>query len=309
MLARQSEALARIEAASGVPAEILVAIWGMESDYGRDSGNLNLFAALATLAYDGPRQEFAKPELLAALQILQSQKYPLSEMVGSWAGAFGQTQFTPTTFQKYATDGDGDGHIDLWQSAGDALASSATLLRQSGWEPGKPWGYEVRLPAGFAYEDADLETVKPLSEWRERGVKLFAGASLPHGEDNTSIYLPAGARGPAFIIFPNFKVILQYNNAASYALAVAVLADRIAGRPGTQGRWPREERSLSRAERLRFQTDLKALGFDPGATDGVLGRRSRSALRDYQKAHGLPADGFATAALLARLDAEPKPTP
>ena len=175
MLAQNSAMLAGIEAKSGVPKEILVAIWGRESDYGADKGSMNLFAALATLAYDGPRQDYARPEFLAALKMLQQQNYPLSEMVSSWAGAFGQTQFTPTAFFKYATDGDGDGHIDLWRSSADALASSASLLKQAGWETGKSWGMEVTLPSGFAYEDADLEIEKPLSEWAARGVKLTSG--------------------------------------------------------------------------------------------------------------------------------------
>jgi membrane-bound lytic murein transglycosylase B len=268
-----------------------------------------LFAALATLAYDGPRQDYARPELLAALQILQSQNYAVSDMLASWAGAFGQTQFTPTAFQKYAQDGDGDGRIDLWRSPADALASAAELLRQSGWVPGKGWGYEVKLPANFAYEDADLDNEKPLSEWRARGVALMSGTALPDGADSASIYLPAGARGPAFLIFANFKIILKYNNAASYALAVAELADRMADGPAIKGGWPRNERSLSRDERQRFQTDLKSLGFDPGDPDGVLGRRTRAALRQYQKARGLAADGFATAALLGRLDGETVPQP
>jgi membrane-bound lytic murein transglycosylase B len=226
--------------------------------------------------------------------------------VASWAGAFGQTQFTPTAFFKYAVDGDDDGHIDLWRSPADALASSANLLKQSGWVTAKPWGMEVMLPQNFAYEDADLDIVKPLSEWAARGVTLASGAPLPAGDDASAIYLPAGAHGPAFLTFANFKVILKYNNAGSYALAVALLSDRMAGAPGLVASWPRGERALSRAERIQFQTDLKALGFDPGAPDGVLGRNSRAALRQYQKARGLTADGFPTAALLAKLEAEPK---
>jgi membrane-bound lytic murein transglycosylase B len=306
LLAQNQTMLAGIEATSGVPKEILVAIWGMETDYGHDTGGMNLFAALATLAYDGPRQAYARPEFLAALKMLQQQKYPLSEMVASWAGAFGQTQFTPTAFFKYASDGDGDGNIDLWRSAPDALASAANLLKQSGWQTGKTWGTEVTLPPGFAYEDADLDIAKPLSQWMARGVKLASGADLPAGDDSAALYLPAGARGPAFLTFANFKVILKYNNAASYALAVALLADRMADRPALVANWPRDERALSRAERIQFQTDLKNLGFDPGVADGVLGRNTRAALRLYQKAHGLAADGFPTASLLAILEAEPR---
>ena len=304
MLARYGEVLDRIAAQSGVRKEILVAVWGMESDYGADAGGLNLFAALATLAYDGPRTAYAQPEFFAALKIYQEQHYPLSEMVASWAGAFGQTQFTPTTFLKYATDGDGDGQIDLWRSAPDALASSAKLLADQGWKKDQPWGYEVKLPAGFAYEEADTDTQKPIAEWRALGVKTAGGAALPASDDSAGIYLPAGAHGPAFLVFSNFSVILKYNNAASYALAVALLADRMAGGDPVKHAWPRDERALSRSERFSFQVDLAKLGFDAGTPDGVLGRKSRAALRQYQKSKSLAADGFATTSLLAILDAD-----
>lgn len=301
MLARYDTVLARLETQYGVPKEVLVAIWGMETDYGADSGGFPLFAALATLAYDGPRASYARPEFFAALRLYQERQYPLSEMTASWAGAFGQTQFTPTTFFKYAADGDGDGQIDLWRSAPDALASAAALLRAQGWQPGQGWGYEVKLPRGFAYEDADTETVKPVREWRARGVTGWNGAALS-GDGDAAIYLPAGAKGPAFLLQPNFNVILKYNNAASYALAVGLLASRMAGSDGVHHAWPRDERPLSRDERLRLQTELAALGFDSGTADGVLGRRTRQALRAFQKSHGLAADGFATATMLAAVD-------
>jgi len=304
MLARYGEVLDRIAAQSGVPKEILVAVWGLESDYGADSGGFNLFAALATLAYDGPRASYAKPEFLAALQIYQQQHYPVSEMVGSWAGAFGQTQFTPTTFLKYAADGDGDGVIDLWQSAPDALASAARLLNEQGWVRGQAWGYEINLPGDFAYENADLDITKPVADWTARGVRTAAGDLLPPSDANAAIYLPAGARGPAFLVFANFSMILKYNNAASYALAVSLLADRMAGAPPLRHAWPRDERAMSRSERITFQSDLLKLGFDPGTADGVLGRRTRGALRQYQKSKSLPADGFPTATLLAMLEAD-----
>ncbi len=301
MLARQADVLARIEAQYGVPRDVLVAIWGMETDYGADSGGFPIFAALATLAYDGPRMDFARPEFFAALRLYQERQYPLAEMVSSWAGAFGQTQFTPTTFFKYAADGDGDGQIDLWRSAPDALASAASLLKAQGWVSGQGWGYEVKLPPGFAYEEADADTFKPTAEWRARGVKTAGGARLT-GDGPAAIYLPAGARGPAFLLLPNFSVILKYNNAASYALAVGLLADRMAGGGEVRHAWPRDERPLSRDERLRLQTELTALGFDSGAPDGVLGRKTRAALRAWQKSKGFAADGFATAALLAMID-------
>ncbi len=304
MLARYGDVLDKISAQSGVPKEILVAVWGMESDFGADSGGFNLFAALATLAYDGPRAAYAKPEFLAALHIYQDRHYALSDMVGSWAGAFGQTQFTPTTFLKYTADGDGDGVIDLWHSPPDALASAARLLGEQGWVRGQAWGYEIKLPPDFTYDDADLDSQKPVAEWSARGVTTAGGDPLPASDANAAIYLPAGARGPAFLVFPNFSVILKYNNAASYALAVSLLADRMAGSGPVRHAWPRDERALSRTERIDFQADLQKLGFDPGTQDGVLGRRSRAALRQYQKSKALAADGFPTASLLAMLDAD-----
>ena len=304
MLSRYGEALDKIATQSGVPKEILVAIWGMESDFGADSGGFNLFAALATLAYDGPRAAYAKPEFLAALHIYQDRHYAVSEMVGSWAGAFGQTQFTPSNFLKYAADGDGDGAIDLWHSPPDALASAAKLITEQGWVRDQPWGYEVNLPDGFLYEDADLDIQKPVSAWAGRGVRTANDDPLPGPDTDTAIYLPAGARGPAFLLFPNFRVLLKYNNAASYALAVGLLADRMMGAKPVRHAWPRDERSLSRDERIAFQTDLQKLGFESGTPDGVMGRRTRAALRQYQKSKSILADGFPTAALLTMLEAD-----
>ena len=304
MLSRHADMLAAIAARSGVPKEILVAIWGMETDYGAGMGSFPLFGALATLGYDGPRAQFGKTEFQAALRIYQDRRYAVSEMISSWAGAFGQTQFTPTTFLKFAVDGDGDNQIDLWRSPADALASAANLLAKQGWQPGQGWGFEVTLPSDFAWHEADTDTPLPVREWRARGVRTASGAALPATDETAAIYLPAGARGPAFLVFSNFSVILKYNNAASYALAVGLLADRLAGGSAVKGAWPRDERPLSRNERLAFQQHLARLGFDPGAPDGVLGRRTRNALRQYQMARGLPGDGFATAALLTRLEAD-----
>jgi len=184
------------------------------------------------------------------------------------------------------------------------LASAARLLSEQGWMRRQGWGYEVSLPDGFAYEDADLENDKPVSEWSMRGVKTVGGEALAPSDGSAAIFLPAGARGPAFLITPNFRVLLKYNNAASYALAVSLLADRMMGAGPAQHDWPRDERALSRNERLQFQKDLQVLGFDPGTADGVLGRRTRAALRQYQKSKALIADGFPTAQLLAALEAD-----
>jgi membrane-bound lytic murein transglycosylase B len=302
LLTEYGPLLGEIEARSGVPKEILVAIWGMETDYGRDVGSYNLFATLATQAFQGPRQFYAQRELISALRLLQQNDYAPAAMVSSWAGAIGQTQFMPSTFFRYATDGDGDGKIDLWHSAPDALASTAMLFQREGWQTGKPWGFEVSLPKNFAYQEADLGNLKPLSQWAAEGVTLPSGGPLPSGDDMGALYLPAGVRGPPFLTLNNFREIMKYNNAASYALAVSLLADRMMDRPGIQVSWPRGESPLSRAERLRFQADLAALGYDSGEPDGLLGRKTRTALRQYQLAHGLAADAYPTQAMLALLD-------
>jgi membrane-bound lytic murein transglycosylase B len=300
-LAANLPALTAIEARYGVPREVLVSIWGNESDFGHGHEPFNMFDALATLAYDGPRADYARPELIAALKMMQQQHYTPQQMTASWAGAFGQTQFTPTTFLAHAVDGDGDGVIDLWHSAADALASTANVLADAGWQRGNAWGYEVTLPANFAYEIADPDQTKPVAEWRKLGVRTISGAALLPAEEYGAVFLPAGARGPAFLVFGNFKAVLKYNNATSYALAVCLLADRIRGAGPVVSSWPRDEQTLSRDERVAFQTYLLKLGYDIGTIDGVLGRKARMALRLWQKAHALPADGFPTEDLLTRI--------
>jgi membrane-bound lytic murein transglycosylase B len=300
-LIEQAAALGAIEANFGVPREILLSIWGNETNYGANIGSFNLFEALATLGYDGTRTEFARRELLAALQMMQQENLDPKQMRASWAGAFGQLQMLPTTFLKSAVDGDGDGRRDLWHSIPDALASAASELVSSGWQRGSGWGYEVRLPANFPYELADGDTRKPIAEWMKLGVRGADGTALPASAEAGRIYIPAGRRGPGFMTFANFQVILKYNNAVSYALAVCVLSDLIAGRAGVVASWPREEQPLSRDERIAFQNALAKLGFDPGKIDGVLGRGVKAALRQYQQARGMPADGFPTLGLLANL--------
>ena len=225
-------------------------------------------------------------------------------MTSSWAGAFGQTQFEPSTFFAHAVDGDGDGKRDLWHSIPDALSSTADLLADAGWKRDAPWGYEVKLPTGFAFEDCDIALDKPVSEWRKQGVKTVSGDPLPASDANGAIYLPAGAHGPAFLVFGNFKAILKYNNAASYALAVAELADSMTGASGIAGAWPLGEQPLTREGRFAFQTYLARLGYDVGPIDGIIGHQAKAALRDWQKAHDLPADGFATQNVLGSLYAD-----
>jgi len=304
MLAAYAPVLANIEQRFGVQKEILVAIWGIESDYGEEMGSFNMFEALATLGYAGPRSAFGRSELLDALRIEQQQHFPPAEMTSSWAGAFGQTQFVPSAYLKYAVDGDGDGRPDLWHSPADALASAANLLAQSGWERGAAWGYEVVLPTSFPYEFADIDKPSTITYWRSIGVRAAGGWELPVSDARASIYLPAGARGPAFMVFDNFRTVLKYNNAGSYALAVCLLADRLKGYPPIMAPWPRDEVPLSRPEQLALQTDLQRLGFDPGPLDGILGRQGRAALRAWQKSRALIPDGFATESVLQQIERE-----
>jgi membrane-bound lytic murein transglycosylase B len=286
-----------------VPKETVAAIWGLESAYGRDTGSFNIFEALATLAYHGPRTAFGREQLIAAMKIMQEEKLEPSQMTSSWAGAIGHTQFVPTTFLLHAVDGDGDGVRNLWQ-AEDALASAANYLKASGWKTGERWGQEVQLPEGFAYEDCDVDTQKPISEWAARGVKTATGDALTPSDDMAAIFLPAGYRGPAFLVRQNFRVILTYNAATSYALAISLLSERLRGRGEVLASWPRSELPLTKDQRLALQEGLTALGYDVGTPDGVVGRKTRAAVRAYQKARSLPADGFATRDLVVRIAKE-----
>jgi membrane-bound lytic murein transglycosylase B len=298
--AEKAADLARIEERFGVDREVVLAIWGLESAFGANYGSIPVIESLATLAFDGRRQEFAEEQLMAALRILQAGDITPRRMVGSWAGAMGHTQFIPTSFESYAVDFTGDGRRDLWApDALDALASTANYLARFGWQRGVPWGVEVRLPQGFDYAQAD-ERPRAAAEWNRLGVRTMAGAQVPdHGA--AALILPAGARGPAFVTFPNFRVIRRYNNATSYALAVGHLADRIRGAGPFVAEWPRGERALSRSEKEEMQRMLTALGFDTQGTDGVIGPNTRAAIRAFQTSRGLPADGNDTAALLDAL--------
>ncbi len=296
-----AEMFARLQQTYGVPTEVVTAIWGMETNYGGNLGGFNLFEALATLAYEGPRAAYGRRQLIAALKIALAEGRDPASMTGSWAGAFGFTQFVPTTFLEQAVDGDGDGKRDLWGSQADALASTASYLSRSGWRSDLPWGEEVQLPPDFPYETADPDIRMAVSEWSAKGVRRLNGEPLSETGAMSAIFLPAGARGPAFLLNENFYAILKYNFATSYALAVSVLSDRLGGRTGISGSWPRGETMLSVRQRKTLQEGLTTLGYDTGGADGVLGRRTRQAIREFQKARGLPADGYATASLLTRI--------
>ena len=284
----------------GVPAEIVVAIWGMERNYGSNYGDTPTIDALATLGFEGRRAAWARGQLMAALRILQNGDIPRERMLGSWAGAMGQTQFLPSNFLAYAVDADGDGRRDIWGSMADVTASTAHFLAREGWQRGQPWGMEVLLPPGFDVGRADYALRQSSAQWAEEGVRTVDGTTLP-GLPDASLLLPAGARGPAFLVGPNFRAILRYNNATSYALGVGLLAQRIAGGPAIQAAWPRELRPLSRNALQTLQQALQSKGFDPGSIDGVLGPATRGAIRRWQRSVGLAADGFPTQELLDRL--------
>ena len=284
----------------GVPAETLVAIWGMESNYGSYVGDIPTIDALATLGFEGRREAWARDQLLAALKILQNRDIDREQMIGSWAGAMGQTQFLPSNFLAYAVDADGDGRRDLWGSIPDVMASTAHFLVRSGWQAGQPWGLEVRLPASFDYARASPSVQQPTSQWGEEGVQSMMGAPLPP-VPASSIFLPAGARGPAFLVGPNFRTILRYNNSTSYALAVSLLAQQLAGGAVVQAPWPQDLLALTRSQLLALQTALNALGFDSGTPDGMMGPATQRGIRHYQRSLGLPADGYPTLELLQRL--------
>lgn len=284
----------------GVPAPVLVAVWGIESNYGRNHGDVPVIDALATLGFEGRREAWAKGELIAALRILQNKDIDRAHMVGSWAGAMGQTQFMPSSFLAYAVDGDGDGRRDIWGSMPDVLASTANYLARAGWQAQEPWGAEVRLPAGFDPARADAALRQSAAQWAAEGVTAVDGGALPAMAD-AAILLPAGVRGPAFLVGRNHRALLRYNNSTSYALAVSLLSQRIAGGPGVQAGWPRDQRPLSRSEVQALQAGLNRLGFDSGAADGQFGPATRQALRAFQRSQGLPADGHPTPALLQRV--------
>jgi len=283
-----------------VPPSIVVAIWGIESNYGGNYGDIPTIDALATLGFEGRREEWARGQLLAALKILQNGDIARTQMIGSWAGAMGQTQFLPSVFLSYAVDADGDGRRDIWGSMADVMASTANFLARSGWQPDQPWGAEVRLPAEFDVGRADLDVRQPTARWAAEGVRTMDGAPLPEFADG-AILLPAGARGPAFLVGANFRAILRYNNSTSYALAVGLLAQRIDDGPGVQAPWPRDLPALTRSQLLALQTALNQRGFASGTPDGMMGPATRDGLRRYQRSVGLPADGYPTPDLIQRL--------
>jgi lytic murein transglycosylase len=302
-LAEHAAVLADAERKFGVDRYTVVAVWGVESDYGKVMGGRPLVRSLATVSCFGHRQRFFRGELIATLRILQSGDMPAEALVGSWAGAFGQTQFMPSTFQRLAVDFDGDGRRDIVGSVPDALGSTANFLKRAGWATGEPWGYEVRLPGNYD-GPSGRRTRKALAEWSRLGIRRVDGSQLT-GTGGAALLMPAGAQGPAFIVFRNFDAIYGYNAAVSYALAIAHLSDRLRGAGPLQTAWPTDDPGLSRAERREVQQRLIERGFDIGRPDGIIGARTRTAIESFQKSAGLSADGRAGARVLRALQVSP----
>ncbi len=289
----------------GVPAEIIIAIWAMESDFGGNYGNMNVIRSLSTLAYAGKRKQFAQTELLAALRIMVCESIPFDNMVGSWAGAIGQPQFMPTSFQKYAVDYNKDNKRDIWNNLDDAFASIANYLRASAWKTGEAWGLEVILPNDFNWQQQAIDNPenKPMTilEWKQRGVTFASDESFANNDQLASLFFPAGHLGPVFLTFANFDVIKKYNLSLSYSLAVGLLSSAISKDTKLVAVWPRNDKPLSYDDKVLLQTQLKAAGFDVGKIDGKVGSNTRKAIRHWQLKNGLAADGYITLPLLRRL--------
>jgi membrane-bound lytic murein transglycosylase B len=304
-LTRNKPLLDAAQSRYGVPSAILVAFWGLESNYGDYLGDYPIPAALATLAFDTRRSDFFRGELLQALRIIEAGNVAAADMKGSWAGAMGQVQFMPSTYLRYAVDGDGDGRKNLWASLPDVFNSAARFLRELGWQPGETWGREVRLPADFNWESARLDVKKPAKDWAALGVLRADGSALPDSELAGAIVLPQGYTGPAFLVYRNFEVIMGWNRSINYALAVGLLSDRLLGLPAVLGGRGADNRPMSRDQVMELQRRLAARGYEAGDPDGLPGKQTRQAIRAWQKAAGVPVDGYASVGLLEQLRKTP----
>ena len=290
-LAQHADTLQRVSQRFGVDPATVVAVWGVESNYGQTLGKYPLVQALGTLSCFGRRQAYFRGELYTAMRIVQKGDITADRLVGSWAGAFGHTQFMPSTFERLAVDGDGDGRADLMDNAADALASTANFLAKAGWQTGQPWGFEVKLPAGFNASGEGRRSKRAIGEWAARGVKRIDGSALPAQLGSAGLLTPAGPSGPAFLVFRNFDAIYSYNAAESYGLAIAHLSDRLRGAGPFQTAWPTDDPGISRAERRELQSLLILKGHTIGEPDGMLGDKSRAAIRVEQQRLGQEANG------------------
>jgi membrane-bound lytic murein transglycosylase B len=300
LLQEHAELLDAVEQKYGIPKAVLLAFWGLETHYGTVKGNLNIPHSLATLAYDGRRSAFFRSQLLDALRIIDAGHVSAADMTGSWAGAMGHMQFMPSTFRAYAVDGDGDGRIDLWQSLPDAMHSAANYLKREGWRANEPVAIEVRLPDGFDLRRARIAHRLPVADWAAQGVQPADGGALPDVSGPAAVVLPQGWQGPAFMVFDNFDVVMQWNRSLNYALAVAQLAQRVGGGGGLAAQ--AAAGVLSTTQLLALQQALNEMGFDAGTPDGLLGPRTQTAIRHYQVMHQLPVDGYPGPSVLAHVE-------
>lgn len=304
LLVKYADTFSRAERAYGVSRYVIAAIWGVESNYGELGGSRPVLRSTATLACVGRRQRYFRSEFIATLEILQHHDVPENRLVGSWAGAFGPTQFMPTAFLRYAVDFDGDGRRDVVDSIADLIASTANNLKKDGWHTGETWGYEVVVPADFDFLRAGSRRELTIREWQRLGIRRAGGKPFPRPDDRAFLLVPAGIQGPGFLMLHNFRVIMRYNPAEAYALAIGHLADRLRGGGPFVQAWPRYEKVLSRNERLELQQLLERHGYDVGKPDGRVGARTRTAIRNFQARIGRVPDGFASAGLLKRLRAQ-----
>lgn len=301
-LSEHAVELDEIERRYGVDRHVLVAIWGMETQYGTLRGKRNVIRSLSTLGYKGRRTKFGRNQLLEALKILKSGDIALNHMTGSWAGAMGHTQFIPTSYTAYAVDFTGDGRRDIWNSPLDALASTANYLKRNDWIPRQPWGHEVFLPKDFDVALAGRKHEKTIGQWQRFGLRSSNGITVRHPGARAHLYLPAGRKGPAFLLRRNFRSIMRYNPTHKYALAVGHLAERLRGR-GRSLAWPDGITPIPESERKELQRLLIIRGYDVGEADGIIGPKTRAAVRGYQRNEQLPVDGFPRPELLERLRA------
>ncbi len=300
MLQEHAALLDAVEQEYGIPKAVLVAFWGLETNYGATQGSLNIPASLATLAFDGRRSAFFRNQLLDALRIIDAGHVQAIDMNGSWAGAMGHMQFMPSTFRAYAVDGDDDGRIDVWQSLPDAMASAGNYLQRAGWRANQPVALEVRLPQGFDWPLARIGHRLPVAEWGALGVTQADASALPAAAGRAAIVLPQGWQGPAFMVFDNFDVVMRWNRSVNYALTVAQLAHQLTGgAPLSAGMDAADP--LNATDLKAMQQALNELGFDVGAADGVVGPLTRTAIRRYQVTHQLPVDGYPSPDLLAHV--------
>ncbi|WP_394222993.1 lytic murein transglycosylase [Alteromonas gracilis] len=301
MYAKHEALLHKLSDKYGVPPHYLLAFWGLETNFGSYKGKMPVLDSLATLACDKRRSKYFTQEFLVAVKLMEREKLQKEDMIGSWAGAMGHTQFMPSAYTHYAIDGDGDGQVNLWASEEDALSSAANFLANLGWERGFRWGREVQLPKDFNYQESGYKNRKTLSEWNAQGVKKADGSALGEGDTSAYVIVPAGHNGPAFIAYKNFRVIMRWNNSEFYAIAVGVLADRIAGASGIKATLP-DLPAYNRKDIIALQSKLNDLGFDVGKPDGIIGPATREGIRNYQISNNMIADGFPGLEVMAALN-------